>query len=270
MSSKINHVAIVSSQYALLGKFYESLLGMTSSSKVRPHSALTIGDGYVGLNINPRKPGRPAGLDHFGVEVESVEEVFDKMNSKYPSALWVKRPGNRPFAGITANDPDGNVFDLSQKKMENRSHVYEDQCGEQNARFISHVAVRTMRPDEMARFYSDIFGFSEQNGHAGDPSHYLTDGRVTLSVMPYDIRNFVGQSILPTGMDHIGVTVDDLNAFKIDLDDLIGGNPVMTSPVVGMGKEGKERLALLQRQCPWAEMFISDPDYTMIAVTQRA
>ena len=134
MSSKINHVAIVSSQYALLGKFYESLLGMTSSSKVRPHSALTIGDGYVGLNINPRKPGRPAGLDHFGVEVESVEEVFDKMNSKYPSALWVKRPGNRPFAGITANDPDGNVFDLSQKKMERFWALLMQCCANQHGK----------------------------------------------------------------------------------------------------------------------------------------
>lgn len=266
MSSKLNHVAIVSEKYALITKFYEALFGMKGSSRVTPVSAQTVGDGYVGLNINPRKPGRPAGLDHFGIEVDDVESVLEKMKSKYPSAHWIQRPSNRPFAGITANDPDGNVFDLSQKKMENRRHVYEENSGEQNQRYISHVAVRTMRPDEMARFYVDVFGLAEQNATAGDPNHYLTDGRITLSIIPYDICNFVGQSILPTGMDHFGFTVENMNAFKADLDNLVGANPVMTSPVVGFGKEGAQRLELLQRQAPYAECFISDPDYTMIAV----
>ena len=266
MPSKLNHVAIVSEKYALITKFYEALFGMTGSSRVTPHSAQTVGDGYVGLNINPRKPGRPAGLDHFGVEVDDVESVLDRMKSKYPSAHWIQRPSNRPFAGITANDPDGNVFDLSQKKMENRRHVYEEISGEQNPRFISHVALRTMRPDEMARFYVDVFGMAEQNAQAGDPNHYLTDGRITLSLIPYDICNFVGQSILPPGMDHVGFTVEDMGAFRADLDQLVGGNPVMNAPVVGFGKEGAQRLELLQRQAPYAEYFISDPDYTMIAV----
>jgi catechol 2,3-dioxygenase-like lactoylglutathione lyase family enzyme len=266
MSSKINHVAIVSEKYPLLSKFYEALFGMTGSPKVKPHSALTVGDGYVGLNINPRKPGRPGGLDHFGIEVDNADEVFEKLQRQYPTAHWIKRPGNRPFAGITANDPDGNVFDLSQRNMENRSHVYADSPGEQNARFISHVAMRTMRPDEMARFYCDVFGLVEQNAASDDVNHYLSDGRVTLVVMPYDIRNYSGQSILPPGMDHVGFTVENLDRFKSDLDDLVGGNPVMTTPTVGHGKEGLERLALLKRQCPWAKMFISDPDYTMVAI----
>lgn len=269
MASKINHVAIVSEKYALLAKYYESLFGMRGSAKVTPHSAQTVGDGYVGLNINPRKPGRPAGLDHFGIEVDSVEDIFDRMSSKYPAAHWIERPSNRPFAAITANDPDGNVFDLSQKKLDNRRHVYEENTGEQNKRFISHVAIRTMRPDEMARFYVDVFGLAEQNAGAGDRNHYLSDGRVSLVIMPYDIRNFVGQSILPTGMDHVGFTVEDMQAFQSDLDDLVGGNPVMTAAGVGVGREGAARLELLRRQAPYAQAFVSDPDYTMLAVTTR-
>ncbi len=119
MFSKINHVAIVSQNYALLARFYEAVFKMKSSSKERAERAQTVGDGYVGLNINPRKAGRPAGLDHFGVEVEDVNAVFERMK-KYADAAWVQRPGTRPFAGITANDPDGNVFDLSQRDMANR------------------------------------------------------------------------------------------------------------------------------------------------------
>src|ERR1700731_4205056 len=77
--AKINHVAIVSEKYALLASFYESLFGMKRSPKGKINRAVTVGDGYVGLNINPRKAGRPAGLDHFGVEVEDVDTGLDRM-----------------------------------------------------------------------------------------------------------------------------------------------------------------------------------------------
>ena len=88
MFAKINHVAIVSEKYSLLAAFYQSLFGLTSSPKARTNRAITVGDGYVGFNINPRKAGRPAGLDHFGVEVEDVETVLERMRSKYPQANW--------------------------------------------------------------------------------------------------------------------------------------------------------------------------------------
>src|SRR6202008_423517 len=123
MASRIRHIAIVSDQYALEGKFYEAVFGMTTADKTRPERAVTVSDGYVGLNINPRKAGRPAGLDHFGMEVEDVDHVFDRIKTKYPDADWVQPPSPRPFAGITANDPDAHVFDLSQRPMASRNGV---------------------------------------------------------------------------------------------------------------------------------------------------
>jgi catechol 2,3-dioxygenase-like lactoylglutathione lyase family enzyme len=269
MFAKINHVAIVSEKYALLAMFYQAVFGMKPSMKERPERALTVGDGYVGLNINPRKAGRPAGLDHFGIEVEEVETVFDRLRSKYPAADWVQRPGTRPFAGLIANDPDGNVFDISQKKMANRTAIYVENSGEQSERCISHVAIRTLRPDEMARFYADVFELAEQNSSAGDPNHYLTDGKVTLMILPWRIKNYLGQSILPTGMDHFGFTVESLDKFKDDLDRIVGINPVMNPIPVGLGKEQGARLDLLKQQCPMGEFFLSDPDFTMIAAQAR-
>jgi hypothetical protein len=70
-------------------------------------------------------------------------------------------------------------------------------------------------------------------------------------------------------MDHIGFTVEDMQAFKSDVDDLIDRNPVMNPPPVGRGVEGQARLGLLKKQCPIAEHFLSDPDYTMLAVRER-
>jgi catechol 2,3-dioxygenase-like lactoylglutathione lyase family enzyme len=268
--AKINHVAIVSEKYALLASFYESLFGMRRSPKGKINRAITVGDGYVGLNINPRKAGRPGGPDHFGIEVEDIDTVFNRIRSKYPGADWVQRPSTRPFAGITANDPDGNVFDLSQKQMANRSGVYVDnESASRNERHISHVALRTMRPDEMARFYTDVLELSEQNAKPGDPNHYLTDGKMTLMIMPWRIKNYTGQSILPTGMDHVGFTVESVDKLKADVDELVGINPVMNPIPLGQGKEGGARLELLKQQCPIGEHFLSDPDFTLIAVRSR-
>ena len=269
MFAKINHVAIISQQYALLANYYQSIFGMKTSSSFEPTvRAITVGDGYVGLNINPRKAGRPAALDHFGVEVEDVPTVLDRMK-KYAHADYVERPSTRPFAGITCNDPDGNIFDLSQKKMVNRAGVYLENDGNQHERFISHVALRTLRPDEMARFYCDIFQFEERNARPGDPNHYLTDGKVTLVIMPYSIRNYIGTNILPTGMDHFGFSVESCDKVRETLDDAVGANPLMNGIALGRGKEGAARLELAHRQAPYADFFISDPDFTLVSISER-
>jgi catechol-2,3-dioxygenase len=269
MFARINHVATCSERYALLGKFYETIFGLKSSPKLRSGRAVTVGDGYVGFNINPRRAGRGAGLDHFGIQVESIEVAYDRMRSKYPAAHWIERPSTRPFAAVTANDPDGNVFDLSQVNSANRAHVYADSDGEAQNRHISHIAIRTMRPDEMAQFYTDVFELVPQNKQAGDPNHYLSDGHVTLLLMPWDIRNYVQQNILLPGIDHLGFTVESIEKLKEDVDEAVGINPMLNPIPFGRGKEGGNRFELLKKQCPIAGHFMSDPDFSLLAIREQ-
>src|SRR5689334_12494411 len=173
MFSKINHVAIVSENYAVLEQFYRAVFGMATSAKTRPGRAVTVGDGYVGLNINPRRAGRRAGLDHFGIQVEDSEKAFDRIRTKYPSVKWLKRPSTRPFASITTHDPNGIMFDISQKDMANRTSVYVENDGKANPRHIDHVAFRTLRPDDSAAFFHDVFDLAPANApkSANDPNH---------------------------------------------------------------------------------------------------
>src|SRR3954464_5172414 len=124
MFSKINHVAIVSDNYAQLAQFYHAAFGMNFSDKTRPGRAVTVGDGYVGLNINPRRAGRSAGLDHFGIQVEDCETVFDRMRKRYPTVKWLKRPATRPFAGTPPPDPAGNMFNISKRDRPTPPPVY--------------------------------------------------------------------------------------------------------------------------------------------------
>jgi catechol 2,3-dioxygenase-like lactoylglutathione lyase family enzyme len=263
MFAKINHVAIVSDNYAQLAKFYEAVFGMTTSAKARPARAVTVGDGYVGLNINPRRAGRSAGLDHFGIEVEDSEACFSRIGAKYPTVKWLKRPSTRPFAGITTHDPDGNMFDISQKNMTNRTSVYVENDGNANPRHIDHVALRTMRPAEMAEFYRDVFQLSVANKAEGDPNHYLSDGHVTLVIMPWDITDYVGTGIITQGMDHIGFKVEDVEAVKADVARIAGDNPRL-APAPFTGAEGEALAELFRRSCPLGQHQMADCDGTLI------
>lgn len=124
MFGKLNHLAITSDRYTLLGMFYRAMFGLkTSGDTMREVGAISVGDGYVGMTLIPRRAGRKAGLDHFGIEVESLEKARQKIAKKYPDIEIVKRPSNRPFASYSAHDPAGNYFDLSQPGHENRAEV---------------------------------------------------------------------------------------------------------------------------------------------------
>ena len=114
--AKINHVAIVSERYALLAKFYETLFIMKGSTSGRSGRAVTVRVGYVGMRSNPRTAGRPSGLDHFGIEVDNIEEIRKKIHAFDPECDTLKRPPVRPFAAYSACDPDGNIFSFASCK----------------------------------------------------------------------------------------------------------------------------------------------------------
>jgi catechol 2,3-dioxygenase-like lactoylglutathione lyase family enzyme len=238
---------------------------MKTSEKTRPGRAVTVGDGYVGFNINPRRAGRSAGLDHFGIQVEDCPTVFERMQKKYPTVKWLKRPATRPFAGISTHDPDGTMFDISQKDMSNRTSVYVDNDGKANPRHINHVAIRTMNPEAMAEFYAYVFELMPTNKAADDKNFYLTDGHVTLVIMPWDITDYDATGIITVGVDHIGFKVEDVEAFRKDLETIATNNPRL-APASFSGPEGEALLKLFKRSCPLGQYQFADCDGILLDV----
>jgi catechol 2,3-dioxygenase-like lactoylglutathione lyase family enzyme len=159
------------------------------------------------------------------------------------------------------------MFDLSQKNMKNRTSVYVENDGNANPRHIDHVAMRTMRPFEMADFYRDVFELAPANKAAGDRNHYLTDGRVMLVIMPWDITDYAGTGIITAGMDHIGFKVENLEAFKQDVERVAANNPRLAPEPVGSGAEGKALLDLFRRSCPLGQHHMADCDGVLIDVS---
>jgi catechol 2,3-dioxygenase-like lactoylglutathione lyase family enzyme len=261
MFAKLNHLAIVTDQYALMGKFYECAFGLKEGKKkANAARALSIGDGHVGININPTKPGRKLGLDHFGFEVEDVETFFERCRKKYPTVKWQERPSSRPFAGLTSHDPDGNVIDISQKDMKNRTGVYVADSWEQDRTF-SHLSIRTLRPDLVAEFYTDVFEMSEEG------THCLTDGHMTLILTPWDITNYANTNIIGPGIDHIGFKVESVAQTIKDIEEIADNNPSLTPRTVGRGREQAARLELFKK-CPMGEHQMADVDGVLIDISE--
>lgn len=265
MFAKINHVAIASDYYAMNGKFYESLFGMKPSSRPRPSRSVVVGDGYVGLNCIPRREGRTSGLDHFGIEVEDIDLTIARIRKFDPSLEAVKRPPIRPFAAYSAIDPDTNIFDLSQKSQGNQKDVYAENDWSA-PRSISHIALRTRHAERCAQFYAEVFELNLLN--KTDENYHLSDGRVTLLILPWKLSDYDGMDPARTGLDHIGFKVESVEKIKEEMAGLIGENPQMVTRPLGYGSEGKARLDLF-KTCPMGHFHLTDIEGVCIDVADH-
>ena len=268
MFAQMKHLAIVSDNLEGMSRFYERVFGMKGTGVLRA-GALVVGDGYVGLNINPRVPGRQAGFDHFGFEVQDVELVYSRLRTKYPEVRILQRLSNRPFAGVSTHDPAGNVFDLSQQNMENRGDAYVEADREQK-RHVKHLALRAVDPAGLAKFYRNVFELAEMEKPADDPNFYLSDGKVVFVIMPWDITDFAGTGIERPALDHIGFKVESVATLKTELEKVKRERAVLAPNPTGAdaGPEGEARLKLFAK-CPLGQFHMADPDGVLIDVTDR-
>lgn len=267
MFARINHVAIASDQYAVNGKFYEALFGMRPSSKPRPARSVVLGDGYVGLNCIPRREGRTSGLDHFGIEVADLELALSRIKKFDPGLETLKRPPIRPFAAYSAHDPDVNVFDLSVRGSGAQKDVYAENDWTQ-PRTISHIALRTRNAERCAQFYAEVFELKLENTPPTGQFR-LSDGRVTLLIIPWRMSDYYGQDPARTGLDHIGFKVENVEAVKRDMAELVGVNPQMVTRPLGCGSEGEARLSVF-KQCPIGAFHLTDLEGVYIDVAEAS
>jgi len=261
-------MAMISADYPLLERYYRSLFKFETSGRNDPEASTVVGDGNVGLNILPRRDGYMGGIDHFGMVVGSLETVQERMTRNGSGSGMVKRPSTRPFAAYSGHDPDGNVFDLAEEKSENLNDVYAERDDEERDCAFNRFAVRTKHAEQCAEFYADVFELQLTNRREGDPNYHLTDGRVTLSVMPWNIGDFVGTSIKRPGPDHIGIKVKDLEAFKSEMKRIGDKNSFLASRPLGGSKESNARRDFFMANA-LGKLQISDPDGNWLDITDE-
>jgi catechol 2,3-dioxygenase-like lactoylglutathione lyase family enzyme len=269
MDAKINHLTIRSEDAYTVGRFYEGFFHMRPAGTKGATEAVSIGDGRIGLNIYPRLSGHPAQLDHFGIEVDDLEAALARMGERYPAIEWLDPAASRPVGSVSAHDPDGNVFSLSQTGATNGEDFYEAD-GRAQDRVIDHIALRVLHPDRVAEFYAEVFGFSPLANPPRGDNAYLSDGNVTLVIIPWRISDFEGTGISARGLDHIGFRVESIAALKADLDQVSAQNNRFqpSTSVLGRGKEGAGRLTMFRTACPLGAHHLADSDGQLLDVTE--
>jgi len=266
MFAKINHLAITSDLYAQNARFYQALFGMKASNMGRPARAAPVGDGQIGLNNIPRREGRRSGLDHFGFEVESIPLALERITAFDQALQYVQRPAQRPNAAYSAHDPDMIIFDLAERDSGKAKDIFAENNWEQ-PRYINHIALRSRNPERAAEFYTRVFELKLSN-QTGDGAFHVSDGRVSLVIMPWTMQNFIGHDPMPPQLDHFGFKVESIEALKREMDDLIGVNPLFRTKPLGYGEEGRARFDLF-KQCPIGEFHLTDLEGVYIDVTEH-
>ena len=265
---KLNHIACIAQDPQTVAKFYATIFQMSLERKASSIGlSATAREGYVGLNFNPILPGRPgpAGLDHFGIEVEDIDESFAVATKKYPTVEWVKRSGMRPYAQVGIHDPEGQVVDINQKDLDkNVSEVKTDglylEEDRDQERHIEYLALRTLNVEHCAEFYHDVFQMAPLNRQEDDDSYSLTDGRVTLKLMPWKITDYDGVDANRPMLDHIGFRVEDADKVHDEIVDYVGQYPPSNAPcwLLDTRKKDLRRVEMLKKAAPTSKYQYSD------------
>jgi catechol 2,3-dioxygenase-like lactoylglutathione lyase family enzyme len=105
---------------------------------------------------------------------------------------------------------------------------------------IRHLAIMTLDPERLARFYEKTFEMTRLTGKRGVPGStavYLTDGYITLALLPNKAEG------KPSGLNHFGWQVEDQDEIARR-----------------MGEAGVASPAKRPADRPYAETRGTDPD----------
>jgi catechol 2,3-dioxygenase-like lactoylglutathione lyase family enzyme len=126
--ARIRHIAIATRDPAVTARFYIEGLGLKEVGKVNSPTAegYYLSDGHVNLAILKFKYDDPAttegalryaGLHHFGVEIENMDEATARIEKAgavhrpYPGTEEMAKRGN---VEVKFTGPDGVTIDLSE------------------------------------------------------------------------------------------------------------------------------------------------------------
>lgn len=268
-----------------IGTMYETLFGLTFDQTPKPANyGEVLTDGNIIFNLHHRLPGHRIGLDHFGIEVDDLDVLFDRIRSSYPSIGWVKRPPNCPYPGYLSHDPAGSIFALSEKdaaggnvpKERSRTVNFARWSkGNPEDRYFHHYAIRTRKLEECAAFYEEIFGFIHTKGTAGDPNHYLTDGRLTLMLLPWSIQDYGGISVTGRGPDHIGFKVEDAAIVQSEIEEFFSHFSPGQAPLWLLentnksSDESRIRADMIRNSCPISRYEFTDKDGVFVVIGDK-
>ncbi len=239
--AKLNHVAIVSENYAQLSQV---LRGDVRHDDLLQDASCTRGHGARRLCRAEHQPaprrafGDLRPFRHPGRGYRDRVRPHAQVLSDSEVAASGRPTGPSPASPRTI--PTATCSTSRRRTWPTAATSMSRTTARLNPRHIDHFAMRTMNAEAMAEFYSRVFELTPTNRREGDKNFYLSDGHVTLVIMPWDITDYDGTGIITCGMDHIGFKVENLNACKEDIARIADDNPRL-APAPGRHRPGRRR-----------------------------
>lgn len=109
----VRHVALYTPDPGRLCDFYCRVFGMKDVQR-SDRSSIFVSDGYFNLALLYQRSEERLGLNHFGFNVSSNQEMRERAE-KAGVSPGARRPARIPFAEYRVHDPEGNGFDISEK-----------------------------------------------------------------------------------------------------------------------------------------------------------
>ena len=116
--ARVRHVALMTERVSELADFYKDTFGMKEVHRGQTREddiqAIYLSDGYINLAILPAR-GRPEGINHFGFQVDNLEQAGDIAVNNGARQGPKDLPRDGRFAEVFVQDPMGQRVDLSQQ-----------------------------------------------------------------------------------------------------------------------------------------------------------
>jgi len=121
---RIKHIAIRTHDPAKTAAFYRQAFGLAQVGQGK--NGVYLSDGHINLAILTLRPAAEGetmkiGLDHFGFQVENVEEAVNRIEALGGNALLSRDDAGtvdpsepRSYFEIKCLGPDGQVIDVSE------------------------------------------------------------------------------------------------------------------------------------------------------------
>jgi catechol 2,3-dioxygenase-like lactoylglutathione lyase family enzyme len=217
---KIRYLALISDQPDQLKSFYTGYFGMTElGTSLEGDVSLT--DGYFNLTIFKRRlglrefePRTHIGLNHLGLNVDSIDEVKKRYLDFNPNGIIVDEPGGVHYGQVRIHDPELMPISLSE------TGFGISQAEDRMPRCL-HVALNAFYPSNVLDFYQQVFGLrplTRANAHrvkVGRPNRFMGDGTVNLAIHAF-YTDYAGHEGC-YGMNHIGFMVPDWKAITEEI-----------------------------------------------------
>jgi catechol 2,3-dioxygenase-like lactoylglutathione lyase family enzyme len=116
--ARIRHIAIIAKDQEKLVEFYTTVFGLKVVARPATEGrqrGIYLSDGHINLAILSDHGTTPEGINHFGFEVDNIEETSNAALKAGAQRGAEARPEDGRFAEAGIKDPIGTGVDLSEK-----------------------------------------------------------------------------------------------------------------------------------------------------------